>query len=1470
MAGESAEDSLRLPAVSSNTMPEEGTDTNSAKSVTIDPEREIRFAVVMYGGVSLAIYINGVAQELLNMVRATAPDRGAPSNPRRREPATASVYQELARYLDQRDGFNGNDGVIHTRFVVDVISGTSAGGINGVFLAKALARDQSMDGLKKLWLSEGDLNKLLNDSVSVSDLAGFAVQKPQQSLLNSQRMYRKLLEALEQMAIRDTGEFEGKQEEDEREKTPSPLVSELDLFLTTTDLEGLPLPISLADKVVYERRYRNVFHFRYDSTPDGQGGVRRDDFKRATDPFLAYAARCTSSFPFAFEPMRLGDILAVTRAHPRYSDVPTLDDDSWDPFFSEYLLLGLYDINRRAREEPGVGLTEFPGKQNEKIKRATAKLREGFWSRAFGDGGYLDNKPFSYATSRLMRRQSDVVYVERKLLYVEPSPEHPELAPENRERPDFAENVRAALLELPRQETIREDIERIYERNQTIARLTTYTRELDSDVAKLDLKTINGAKFAAADLDEMIREYNYGPSYGAYHRLRVGEVTTFLAATVARAKGHDPASDAADAIREVIAAWRDKNYKPNKQDPDDNHGRQRAPENRFLVDFDAHYRLRRVIFLIRRINDLAQYARSNKLDLLERLKRMLGSSFKAIKQQHEAKHISEQLDARLYSAINGWLHAKDPATAEARVWLDAFVTELQRIKKTVLSKALESIRAFLEAPLALSDPGVIDLLRKFELTWQEMKEILDAKGALRSPKVSDEDIAAFKPLAETISSQFVARVPFVLVDAIRDCASISPGPASSKVRDPAEQNLRQQGELAARLWLIDCAENFARYDMISLPIEYGTGAGEANTVDVFRISPEDATSLIDERRAGEERRKLAGTALMSFGAFLDRGWRKNDMLWGRLDGAERLIMALLPKKSDNEHKNEKPTQKDKREELIRSAQIGILQEEIRESDVRTLQSLLSNLLARVEPASVEERRLREVVEAALAGQKRLLPDAFRSTLREVLSKPEELHDYYQKHYEVNRQFEAETAARLIARATNITGQMLEAVANKCAIDPAKRAAEWIARFGGMFWNLVAVAVPNSLGNIFVRHWLGLLYLFSVVALTLGIVMPTGSPMRTVGWQMLGVTITLNLIVFLVGDFIAGSRRWLRALGTMLVLLIAALLAVGAYALWTEVLNYLHAHPQLLPPAASSAVTNVDARLPAAVVASAILLLFVCKEWLKGLRTFQAAPHWSFNMRRLCWLTVLTAVMCSWVSWTSRNIPMLELEFGVLRSPPVSDALIKVRRALFIDYLFILLYVPTYVCYCIAAAKLFWRHIDAIEERRWQQQVEEQNQEQADEPEQQCTQDTQAGRRSWSRLLQPFQKIRQQPPLRKISRILVAIGFFLAAAQCIAGLADIAENSVLLWYLAGHGDHAYLQMSQIFATIKFLLIAAGLFYSFWGFFSGISQTVPLRVILLSGVFAGLSAIGAGFALWALVTHPQLFQQLWPSVQFLMLG
>ncbi|MGE3835691.1 MAG: hypothetical protein AB7H43_13020, partial [Acidimicrobiia bacterium] len=40
----------------------------------LQPTQQVRLAVVLYGGVSLCIYMNGVTQELLHLVRATAPD----------------------------------------------------------------------------------------------------------------------------------------------------------------------------------------------------------------------------------------------------------------------------------------------------------------------------------------------------------------------------------------------------------------------------------------------------------------------------------------------------------------------------------------------------------------------------------------------------------------------------------------------------------------------------------------------------------------------------------------------------------------------------------------------------------------------------------------------------------------------------------------------------------------------------------------------------------------------------------------------------------------------------------------------------------------------------------------------------------------------------------------------------------------------------------------------------------------------------------------------------------------------------------------------------------------------------------------------------------------------------------------------------------------------------------------------------
>ena len=86
-----------------------------------------------------------------------------------------------------------------------------------------------------------------------------------------------------------------------------------------------------------------------------------------------------------------------------------------------------------------------------------------------------------------MHRNADVP-VDRKLIYIEPSPEHPEDDVEREQKPDAVENVMSALLTLPRYETIREDLERVKERNRLIDRVNAIIAGVDRDAHAVRLQ----------------------------------------------------------------------------------------------------------------------------------------------------------------------------------------------------------------------------------------------------------------------------------------------------------------------------------------------------------------------------------------------------------------------------------------------------------------------------------------------------------------------------------------------------------------------------------------------------------------------------------------------------------------------------------------------------------------------------------------------------------------------------------------------------------------------------------------------------------------------------------------------------------------------------------------------------------------------------------------------------------------------
>ncbi|MGZ4679738.1 MAG: patatin-like protein, partial [Ilumatobacteraceae bacterium] len=468
--------------------------------MTVEPKREyeatreVRFGVVLYGGVSLAIYMNGVVQELYRLVRATAPARDGQALrwPEDRLRGSESVYRELGqRLIDGQLGApaDGEPGPVRTRFVVDLLTGASAGGINGVFLAKALARDHSLDSLEQLWVDKGDISKLLNDRPSDAELKGRGVgAADKSSLLNSKWMYLQLLSAIKNLnpdVRTDLGVNAPVQ--------PSPYADALDLWVSTTDLEGRIDMVNTSDApngAIKERSNRTLLHFAY-ASDKAAGYSPRDDFRAENDPLLAFAARATSSFPAAFEPARLGDIQEAASA----LDAGASWHERVEGFFPRY----------------AIGEAE---------------------AHSFADGGYLDNKPFEQIMRTLPLRRSSLP-VSRQILYVEPDPGSPPqivLDPRLR-RPDIIATI-LAVLSTPRNETIADDVAGIRQFGpRGRARQAAY------DSLTQALAEVLGAESASSEADLQLRAQQlvaHSPTAQAYRAARDMSVRADIAAMLAR------------------------------------------------------------------------------------------------------------------------------------------------------------------------------------------------------------------------------------------------------------------------------------------------------------------------------------------------------------------------------------------------------------------------------------------------------------------------------------------------------------------------------------------------------------------------------------------------------------------------------------------------------------------------------------------------------------------------------------------------------------------------------------------------------------------------------------------------------------------------------------------------------------------------------------------------------------------------
>ena len=409
-------------------------------------EKELRIALVCFGGISLAIYMHGISKEILKLVRASSAlhaiadraqrakasffDRVNRSDP---EYDTEDVYFELLREIGR---------TVEMRVVVDIIAGASAGGINGTMLARALSHDLPMDALRDLWLENADVAVLLAPDARPGAWSKWFIKpflwavartrsfraitdievRQKLSLFVRSRWFKppldgRVMSGLMYDAVTSMGAA----------KSPRasllPSGQSLDLFVALTDYYGYQQLVQIHDPpLIHERDHHHILHFGYRRHSNGEV---ESDFGLDNAPGLAFAARATSSFPGAFPPARIVEM----------NEVVVQRQGSW-PRRAEFIA------------------KSFPNHLRAGIDPTTV---------SFLDGSILNNRPFQQAISAIHGRPA-FREVDRRLVYIDPHPA-PAVLPRQHAIPGFFATLRGALSDIPSSQPVIDELSRVIEFN---------------------------------------------------------------------------------------------------------------------------------------------------------------------------------------------------------------------------------------------------------------------------------------------------------------------------------------------------------------------------------------------------------------------------------------------------------------------------------------------------------------------------------------------------------------------------------------------------------------------------------------------------------------------------------------------------------------------------------------------------------------------------------------------------------------------------------------------------------------------------------------------------------------------------------------------------------------------------------------------------------------------------------------------
>ena len=785
--------------------------------------REHRLGLVVYGGVALAIYMNGTCQEFYNAVRG----RG--------------IYK-LIKALTDAD------------IIVDIISGTSAGGINGVLLSYALANSQEKKWIKfeefaEVWKKSGDINKLL---FKQEDYSGFDLS----SFFNGVGYYK---QEIKKALLERKEDLKKNAPEDDWE---SPL-KELDLFITGTDTLGkINQVFDNTNRVIELKDHQAIFHLEYRDYADNP--FNPDDI---TCEALAKLCQITSCFPVAFPPV-------TVKLDPL--DKP-LDDKDPDKKLNEWGNLN----NRIVPETPPKPDNSVSLKQQNKKGKTLIAIEddpgEGYRLH-FVDGGVLDNRPFSYTIKEIYHRTTErPVY--RKLFYVDPSPDRFKGNPEYEDmlKPGIVRVVKDSLIALPRYESINKDLELINEHNEKVRRYKFLLTDLET----------------LLDIEEKDRENNdfYDQQRNVYLRTRLISLENkILPLIFLKSEGLVKASKHKENGTEKTENRIKKFEKAAKLLAEPFTAPQASSERLKLLKrleqdichLDVDYALRRHFFIseyVYRLLDedyLCEWLKNKKKQeidkssisdekILSTLKSLIGELNKyrklieAIKVNIDKLFLNPEIEKYFLKLLEESNNSNKQFTEKfyrAMLWLHGQVLNAESLSKS-----------------ARKDFSVKELNKDLTEKIHQIKSLSSLKNFFQLS--GEEQLVELRDLAEkSILKKLVEETKQELL--------------SSGTGEIEPYNYIKQK-------LLNYFQQFEKLDTVLYPLDYLAGIPEKQLIETFRISPEDATLGLSSKFNDGERlkHKLAGDSLKAFGGFLKKSWRANDLLWGRLDGLNRIVEALV-------------------------------------------------------------------------------------------------------------------------------------------------------------------------------------------------------------------------------------------------------------------------------------------------------------------------------------------------------------------------------------------------------------------------------------------------------------------------------------------------------------------------------------------------------------------------------------------------